>query len=590
MAIQIRRGTNTEWESNNSNIVAGEPAIATDAERFFVGTASGDFAEFANLDIIAPAYNTSTSYVVGDIINYHGKLYSCNAPCSGAFNIGYWNETSLTEILKDLENEIDYAQYEIGYADGELITIDNGASEIPVKDLTLDIEAVQDLHGYSHPWAGGAGKNLWHIADTTYTHNGVTFTVSNNIVTVNGTATGGDAYISMSASGTLEANQSYTISGCPSGGTSTTYFLQQNYWGGSQQAGAQDFGNGRTFTPLNNTIYATYIFIKEGTTVNNMVFKPMLEKGSTKSAYEPYANICPINGFDEVVTYVRGKNLWTGESSITVQNASGGFFIGFSTLAGSYKISIPKGTVYFKGHWGGSASAGQETRFYYADGTTVRASLNTLSPNSDFTLSATLEKDAVGMFMYINNGGTLSNIMLTYEENAEYEQYNGQTYTIDLDGTRYGGTLDVTTGVLTLTHAEIDLGTIGWNTTTVGTNIPIFYSDAISDRKSGSGDLVCSNYKTIAGNRGNLANNDFSIVDYNGGNQRVAIRDSNYDNATTTEFNTAMNGVQLVYELDTPQTVQLTPTQVRTLLGTNNLWNQMNSNNELAYRISNALN
>lgn len=41
MAIQIRRGTNTEWESNNSNIVVGEPAIATDAERFFVGTASG---------------------------------------------------------------------------------------------------------------------------------------------------------------------------------------------------------------------------------------------------------------------------------------------------------------------------------------------------------------------------------------------------------------------------------------------------------------------------------------------------------------------------------------------------------------------
>ena len=133
MAIQIRRGTNTEWESNNSNIVVGEPAIATDAERFFVGTASGDYAEFANLDIIAPAYDTSASYVVGDVINRQGKLYSCNTPCSGSFNIGYWNETSLTEILKDLENEITYAQYEIGYANGELITIGNGASEIPVR-------------------------------------------------------------------------------------------------------------------------------------------------------------------------------------------------------------------------------------------------------------------------------------------------------------------------------------------------------------------------------------------------------------------------------------------------------------------------
>ena len=114
MAIQIRNGTNTEWESNNSNIVVGEPAIATDAERFFVGTASGDYAEFANLDIIAPAYDTSTSYVVGDVINRQGKLYSCNTPCSGAFNVSYWDEKSLAEILKDLANEIDCAQYEIG--------------------------------------------------------------------------------------------------------------------------------------------------------------------------------------------------------------------------------------------------------------------------------------------------------------------------------------------------------------------------------------------------------------------------------------------------------------------------------------------
>ena len=50
MALQIRRGTQAEWEANKSNIVAGEPVIATDSGRLFVGTGSGTFAEFANAD------------------------------------------------------------------------------------------------------------------------------------------------------------------------------------------------------------------------------------------------------------------------------------------------------------------------------------------------------------------------------------------------------------------------------------------------------------------------------------------------------------------------------------------------------------
>lgn len=45
---------------------------------------------------------------------------------------------------------------------------------------------------------------------------------------------------------------------------------------------------------------------------------------------------------------------------------------------------------------------------------------------------------------------------------------------------------------------------------------------------------------------------------------------SQYTDATA--FKTAMSGVQLVYELATPQTYQLTPTEVRTLLGGNTIY------------------
>jgi hypothetical protein len=50
----------------------------------------------------------------------------------------------------------------------------------------------------------------------------------------------------------------------------------------------------------------------------------------------------------------------------------------------------------------------------------------------------------------------------------------------------------------------------------------------------------------------------------------VVVRDDRYSDAT--QFKAAMNGVQLVYELATPLTYQLTPTQVKSLLGSNNVW------------------
>jgi hypothetical protein len=44
-----------------------------------------------------------------------------------------------------------------------------------------------------------------------------------------------------------------------------------------------------------------------------------------------------------------------------------------------------------------------------------------------------------------------------------------------------------------------------------------------------------------------------------------------------------MSGVQLVYELATPTTVQLTPTEVRTLLNNNNIFADTGNINELVY-------
>ena len=55
-------------------------------------------------------------------------------------------------------------------------------------------------------------------------------------------------------------------------------------------------------------------------------------------------------------------------------------------------------------------------------------------------------------------------------------------------------------------------------------------------------------------------------------NTNYYIRARDTSCATSADFKTAMSGVQFVYELKTPFTVQLTPSQMQTLLGENHIF------------------
>ena len=109
MAIQIRRGTNANWEANNSNIVAGEPAITTDSERFLVGTSSGAFAEFPNIDELVDPYDITANYVIGQNVNYKGQIYTCLANTSGSWNSANWNAVTLSDAMLSYSNYLELA-------------------------------------------------------------------------------------------------------------------------------------------------------------------------------------------------------------------------------------------------------------------------------------------------------------------------------------------------------------------------------------------------------------------------------------------------------------------------------------------------
>ena len=143
--------------------------------------------------------------------------------------------------------------------------------------------------------------------ETTKTANGVTFTVnSDGSIMVNGTATANSSFVLVSDLSPikLDKSESYFLSGCPSGGGFERYriFIQNTAY----QQGYSDVGNGVSFT-AEYTDYYIFIIIREGATVNNLVFRPMLNAGTTAKPYSKWFAGLKNAFFKEIVS--TGKNL-----------------------------------------------------------------------------------------------------------------------------------------------------------------------------------------------------------------------------------------------------------------------------------------
>lgn len=174
-------------------------------------------------------------------------------------------------------------------ADGENIV---DGVQTTVKEIRGKTVATENLIPYPY-------------AETTKTANGVTFTVnSDGSVTVNGTATS-DADFMLLRGPIQSYSESYFLSGCPTGGSDTTYYISEGF------TTSKDTGNGVVFNNLPSD-QAWRIVIKSGTTVNNLVFKPMLNAGSTAKPYTPYFPGLKNAFFKEIVS--TGKNLNGGEN------------------------------------------------------------------------------------------------------------------------------------------------------------------------------------------------------------------------------------------------------------------------------------
>lgn len=332
-----------------------------------------------------------------------------------------------------------------------------------VKGLTVDIEPVQDLHGYDAPWPSGGGKNLWGdivMANDMARTVGASINTTDKTVSITSGTGGNEA--NMTDGVVFKENTQYTFifDGVVRGFGN----LMFSYTDGTNDRNlGRYFSVGANVSAPGKTVAGLYKRNYLNTTVIYYEKAGLFEGALTASQFSPYSNICPISGWDSVDVHI--------------------------------------------------------------------------SPTQDAA--------------------------------------DGQTYTIPLGQTVYGGTVDAVKGQIVVNRAMVDMGTLNWSyvsgssfrmrsTTSIDALLP--ETPAIAPN------AISSIYPVLS--YIDVVNTDKSltiIFATSGAAGRVWVNDSSYSDAAT--FKTAMSGIQLVYELATPITISLTPTEISVLTGkTNNIW------------------
>lgn len=277
-------------------------------------------------------------------------------------------------------------------------------------------------------------------------------------------------------------------------------------------------------------------------------------------------NVRPITGWDEVNTVVCGKNLLDVDSLVNFDAYDG-------TMRNGIKISKPGTyTISAKSHTVSSYIYGKT---YYPDGTWSQTFVIATNVNH-FTVTRTIQEgESFSVYDASQNPMDFSKQMFSDcqvqievgSTATAYEPYQGRTITTTLPQTIYGGTLDVVSGVLTVDRVLFEGQNRDWqkSSSLAGRFVTYVGGDTDFPRAKVDQSLAgCSHYdgSSFRVNTGvqiyiNSGFTDFSLSDWT---QWLA------------EQKTAGTPLQIYYGLETIQTYQLTPTEVDTLFGQNNIW------------------
>ena len=457
-----------------------------------------------------------------------------------------------------------------GSASGSIATFET-TSVNEISSLIVDINPIQDLHGYDHPWVGGAGKNKlpypYKSPDGEY--GGVNFAT--------------DAYGKITANGTLNNSFVFTLTNTLVL-TAGTYTISVD--GSHVNAQFRVRANGANITTLNPANTQVVFTIAEETTVTvdivrtspeiNLNTHIQIELGSTATAWTPYSNICPISGWDSVEAVKAGKNLFD-KSADFKQWYIGSGAIKTGTVFRSAVIKCKPNTEYVASKTNGSRLLLASFAYYpkVGDRATVVDGTN-LGKLISITTGAN-DKYLVVWFYNGNVDTSIDDVTsdLQVEEGStatDYEPYQGTTHTATFDETVYGCEYDFIGG-----SGNVELAKVVFD----GSSDEYWSVESYNDGTkcfSRFPDIKADGNKTKPLLTNMFKFRMYSVADY-GQITNVYWNTSNLEmtipqKMTAEEWRAFLqsNPLEVVYYLAEPRTIQLDPQTINTLVGVNNVW------------------
>lgn len=338
-------------------------------------------------------------------------------------------------------------------ATGNPLTIED-AAPVNAINLSMDLEPIQDLHGYDHPWVGGAGKNKLPMtvegikaqngsaswSGNICTLDGVSFEIitdnDENVIGIKANRVAASSSPAIFNLGAYTASTGDILNGCPNGGGNSTYKIYAR--GGI----TGDMGSGATIASGDvgvGRIYAIAVF--SGGSPSNLIFYPMIRLSTeTDSSFAPYTNICPISGrTEERITQKDNLNNPTVTKTYTIQFGQTVYGGKLDVVTGKLRVNKVKRQITSTIGTGWQAESGREHSFYVYDnefvpsafsGSTVKDDARfvcnafpTVTPTSCYNGNLGVAKEGDRLRLGNPSWSTVSEVMSYLTNNEVYVVY-----------------------------------------------------------------------------------------------------------------------------------------------------------------------
>lgn len=465
-------------------------------------------------------------------------------------------DTAIREETAELKKKI-VTTFPAKDASGAVATFESEFEDAPLKSCKVQINPVQDLHGYDSPWPAGGGKNL---ADT-----------RNLDVTVAGIHCVSDSDGVISLSGTKDSSTGWKVL------TVFTDFAPGNYVFSSNNQHVTCLLNytqkSSGFTVAEGDIVRIALYnTVAGDTLNDTGIKVQIESGSTATDWTPYENICPITGWESVEIQHGGTNLFdgkieSGDYDVTA-SAGGTKRSNAARMRCANFIPVKPNTTYYS-----KSSYSNSVVVFYDEEKWMRSNGGyAVMMNTTFTTPSWCKY----ITFYFNGTEYNNDISINYPAtDHDYHPYTGRSITIDLGQTVYGGYVDVINGELVVDRAMTTNPV--WSLRESGTVRPwirfelnTLFPPAGEERRKAREMFICSKARTAANAGGGVPESAYNYGIWSYGSTTVRIYMA--DGCTEVDAQAYMEDIQIVYPIPNPIHYPLTPTEIRTLLGVNNIF------------------